>query len=65
MKSGIIIAIVIGIIGIGVVSYSMSSIEDTGTQEIFNDPDIEEPIMPEGKNLSITLKESVGVAATP
>ena len=64
MKSGIIIAIIIGIVAIGVIYYSMNT-EETSSQEIINVPDTEEPMVPEGKNLSISLKESIGIEATP
>ena len=64
MKSGIIIAVIIGIIAIGVISYSMST-EELVMQEIIDIPETGESIPPEGKNLSISLKESVGIAANP
>ena len=64
MKYGIIIGIVIGIIGLGLAYYSFN-IEETELQEIDVIPDFDESLVPEGKNLSITLKENVGVKATP
>lgn len=63
MKSGIIIAVIIGIIGLGIIAYSVGT-EDLDSQEMINIPIEDEPL-PEGKNLSINLKESVGIEAKP
>ncbi|AFS81815.1 hypothetical protein NKOR_09850 [Candidatus Nitrosopumilus koreensis AR1] len=63
MKSGIIIAVIIGVIGLGVIAYSLGT-EEFGSQEMINVPSENESV-PEGKNLSINLKESIGVEANP
>lgn len=63
MRSGIIIAIIIGVIGLGLVYYSFS-IENTESQ-IADIPIVDDAPISEGKNLSISLKESVGVEANP
>ena len=61
MKAGIVIAIVIGISALGAAYYALN-IEDSEMQEIADIPTTNEP---EGKNLSISLKESVGIEANP
>lgn len=63
MKKVLIIGIIIGIVIIGLVASSLSSENIPDINEI-TDEVIEEP-KSTGKSISIELKESVGMKATP
>ncbi len=64
MKTGIIIGVVIGIIAIGVLAYYMYGTDDQVMSEEISDQ-LDDDMISEGKDLSINLKESVGVEANP
>lgn len=62
MKTTLIITVIIIISAIGLVFYSLGLQEPS--QIVSDDLSSEQPL-PEGKSLSINLKESVGIEAQP